>query len=431
MAGIGFLSNVAEELVALADEAGLQPQVQIGEPWWWVTSSRGLCLYDDAAKAAFGGSPVEIADVRAAMSAPQLALLDAAGVLLASSTATIAGAAKAAAPTANTLILVYLPGALDPQAPELRRANLPIGWARPAFDVLQLEDYEWVTSGRVGLRLAGYAQVDARLGYPHAEQHYVSGFVLTESDRADWREILAAASQATLRGVAEVFIWALPQVLRDGLTLFGEEQAVTPFDDVIFPIEIGAEASVSPSFSTNIVTSASGYEARNVEWQQARLRFDAGPGVRSDAELETLIGFFRARRGPAIGFRFRDPYDQSSNGMSGGPTALDQDIGTGDGAADRFVLTKDYGGGELRRITRPVPASVRVAVNGTELVTGWTLEAFGVVQFATAPAVAASVTAGFLFDVPVRFADDRLEVNRATFLAGEAPSVPLIEVREA
>lgn len=222
----------------------------------------------------------------------------------------------------------------------------------------------------------------------------------------------------------------MPQVLRDGLTLFGEEQAVTPFDDVIFPIEIGAETSVSPGFSTNIVTSASGHEARNVDWQQARLRFDAGPGVRSDSELETLIGFFRARRGPAIAFRFRDPYDQSSNGMSDVPTDIDQDIGTGDGDTDRFVLTKSYGGGELRRITRPVPASVRVAVDGTELVTGWTLEPFGVVQLTSAPAVGASVTAGFLFDVPVRFADDRLEVNRATFRAGEAPSVPLIEVRE-
>jgi uncharacterized protein (TIGR02217 family) len=431
VAAIGFLSDVAEELVTLAEAAGLQPQVQVGEPWWWVTPGRALCLYDDAAKAALGGNPVEIADVRATMSPAQIALLDEAGALLADSTAAIAAAAKAAAANAKTLILVYLPVLLDPLAPELRRANLPIGWARPAFDVLQLEDYEWVTSARVGLRLAGYAQADARLGYPRSEQHYVSGFVLAADDRAQWREILAAASEATQRGIAEVFLWALPQVLRDGLTLFGKEQAVNPFDDVIFPIEIGAEASVSPGFSTNIVTSASGYEARNAEWQQARLRFDAGPGVRSDAELETLIGFFRARRGPAIAFRFRDPYDQSSNGMSDVPTDIDQDIGTGDGIVDRFLLTKRYGDGELRRITRPVPASVRIAVDGTELTTGWTLEPLGVIQMATAPAVGASITAGFLFDVPVRFADDRLEVNRATFLAGEAPSVPLVEVREA
>ncbi len=429
-AGNGFLTDVAEALVDIAEQAGLQPQVQIGEPWWWVTASRGLCLYDDAAKAALGGNPVEIADIRAAMNAAQIELLDDAGALLAASTAGIAAAVKAAAPAATTLILVYLPGALDPLAPEVRRANLPVGWARPAFDVLQLEDYEWVTSGRTGLRIAGYAQADARLGYPHSEQHYVSGFVMSEADRGDWNEILGAAAQARDRGAAEVFLWALPQVLRDGLTIFGEEQAMAPFDDVIFPIEIGAEASVSPAFSTNIVTSASGHEARNVEWQQARLRFDVGPGVRSDSELEALIAFFRARRGPAIGFRFRDPYDQSSSGMSGSPTPLDQEIGEGDGAADRFVLTKSYGGGEVRRITRPVPASVRVAVDGTEIVSGWTLEPFGVVQMAAAPASGASITAGFLFDVPVRFADDRIEVNRATFLAGEAPSVPLVEVRE-
>jgi uncharacterized protein (TIGR02217 family) len=55
----------------------------------------------------------------------------------------------------------------------------------------------------------------------------------------------------------------------------------------------------------------------------------------------------------------------------------------------------------------------------------------GEVLFDEAPAAGAAITAGFLFDVPVRFADDRIEVNRATFLAGEAPSVPLIEIRES
>jgi uncharacterized protein (TIGR02217 family) len=203
-----------------------------------------------------------------------------------------------------------------------------------------------------------------------------------------------------------------------------------PFDDVTFPIEIGAEASVSPSFSTNVVTSASGNEYRNSNWQQARLRFDAGPGIRGDAEVETLLGFFRARRGAAVGFRFRDPYDFSSNGMSGAPSAADQPIGTGDGATVRFRLKKTYEGGEERRITRAVAGSVRVAVDSVERASGWTLEPLGEIVFAAPPADGASITAGFLFDVPVRFAEDRLDVNRATFLAGEAPSVPLVEIRE-
>jgi uncharacterized protein (TIGR02217 family) len=54
-----------------------------------------------------------------------------------------------------------------------------------------------------------------------------------------------------------------------------------------------------------------------------------------------------------------------------------------------------------------------------------------VIEFDVAPALGAAITAGFLFDTPVRFADDRIEINRATFMAGEAPSVPLVEVREA
>jgi uncharacterized protein (TIGR02217 family) len=153
--------------------------------------------------------------------------------------------------------------------------------------------------------------------------------------------------------------------------------------------------------------------------------------VRSDADIETLLAFFRARRGAAIGFRFRDPYDFSSNGMAGSPTASDQQIGTGDGATIRFSLVKNYSGGEERRITRPVAGSVRMAVDGAEQASGWALEGGGEVVFDTPPAAGSVVRAGFLFDVPVRFADDRLEVNRATFQAGEAPSVPLIEIRES
>jgi uncharacterized protein (TIGR02217 family) len=430
-AAMTFLSSVAVQLVDIARDAGLPAQVQIGEPWWWVTPERAICLYDDAARAALGGDPVDIADVRGPLGSEQLALLDDAGGLLASSTAQIVTAIKLADPDARVLLLVYLPGTLDSAAPELRRANLPDAWAWPTFDVLQVEDYEWVTTGRTGRRANAYAQVDARLGYPVARQHYLSGFVPSGDDRESWKSIIDAATEARRRGCAEVFLWALPQVLRDGLTIFGEESAVTPFDDITFPIEIGNEASVSPNFSTNIVTTASGFESRNANWAQARLRFDAGPGVRGDAELETLLGFFRARRGPAVAFRFRDPYDYSSSGMTGDPTATDQIVGTGDGSTDRFALVKHYGAGEMRRVTRPVPGSVKVAIDGTELVTGWLCGDQGIIEFEDAPDEGAEVTAGYLFDVPVRFADDRIEVNRATFLAGEAPSIPLIEVREA
>ena len=429
-AAIAYLGRIAAQLVGIAVDAGLVPRLQVGEPWWWITGDHRICLYDDAARAALGGNPPVIADVRGAKSAAEKALLDGAGALLASATAAVFASARAAAAATVTHLLVYLPGPLDPAAPELRRANLPLGWAWPAADVLQLEDYEWVTAGYGERRRGGYAIASERLGYAPAAQHYLSGFAAA-GQPGDWREIVAAADEARARGVAEVLIWALPQVLRDGLTLFGGEDGVDAFEDVEFPIAIGADASVAPGFSTNVVTSASGHEYRNANWASARLRFDAGPGVRGDGELETLIGFFRARRGSAVGFRFRDPYDHSSAGMTGVPGSADQAIGTGDGSAVRFELVKHYGSGEVRRITRPVAGSVRVAVDGTARPAGWTLAPMGVVIFDTPPAAGAEVSASYLFDVPVRFGEDRLEINRASFLAGAAPSVPLIEVREA
>jgi uncharacterized protein (TIGR02217 family) len=44
------------------------------------------------------------------------------------------------------------------------------------------------------------------------------------------------------------------------------------------------------------------------------------------------------------------------------------------------------------------------------------------------PGVGAAVTAGFLFDVPVRFDTDYLEVDLSAFAAGAIPSIPLIEI---
>ncbi len=424
---MGWLRAVAQAFAALAVEAGQAVRFQIGEPWWWVMPDGRICLYDAETVSAI--APVPIPDVRGALDTAQTATLDAAGAVLAGSTAALCAAVREEAPDAECLLLVYLPTVLD--GDEVKRANAPLGWAAPAFNVLQLEDYDWVISGRGGATAQAVDAMADRLGYPLAQQHYLAGFVLEPGEAGeDWPKIEAAADAAARRGTAEVFAWALPQVIRDGFVHFqiGEDQ-VDAFEDVSFPLALGREAAVAPAFQTAIVTTANGVEQRNAEWADARLEFDAGPGVRSEADLQALLAFFRARRGAAVGFRLQDPFDNSSNGMTGAPGALDQLLGEGDGARTDFSLIKNYGG-QVRRITRPVPGSVLVSVGGEALESGWTLAAKGVIEFAEAPAAGVPVRAGYRFDVPVRFADDRLALNRATFLAGEAPSVPLIEIRE-
>ncbi|GAA0738068.1 DUF2460 domain-containing protein [Sphingomonas japonica] len=425
---MGYLHAVAQAFVAIGQGAELPIRFQIGEPWWWVTPQGVPCLYDDAARVAFGGDPTVMTSIRGSKNQAERDLLDAAGALLAQSTAALGDAVRAQAPGAELLLLAYLPTVLDAEAPEAMRANLPLGWARPAFDVLQLEDYDWAATGNVGASRRGVALAEARLGYPAAEQHYLAGFVLRPDQSDQWRAIDAAAEVGRRRGVAATFVWALPQVLRDGYVHFDEEEPVEGFDDVRFPIALGRAAEVSPETGSTILTSASGHEQRNASWAGARTRYDVGPGVRSHADIAALLGFFRARMGPVRGFRLQDPFDHSSRGDGAPPSPFDQAIGEGDGQTLRFALVKNYGA-VARRITRPVAGSVRIAIGGDETA-GFTLDAGGWIDLDTAPEPGAIVTAGFAFDVPVRFAEERLNVSGATFQAGEAASVPLIEIRE-
>lgn len=421
-AAMAYLQTIARAFVAIGTAAGLVPRFQVGEPWWWVTAEGQPCLYDARAVAAF--DPVPIPTVHGALSAEQRATLDAAGAMLAASTAALCAAVRQDQPSCQTHLLTYLPTVLDARAPEAKRMNMPLGWASPAFDVLQLEDYDWVTAGDTASTRDGVALAEARLNYPPERQDYLSGFVLRTTDKAQWGAVDAAAAAALGRGVRGAHVWALPQVMRDGFVHWGPldegEDAVDAFDDVLFPLALGAEAEVTPEFSTAVTTGAGGHESRNASWAEARTRYDAGPGVRSEADIAALIGFFRAQRGPARAFRLRDPFDAE---------AIDAAIGTGDGINRRFELVKHYGRA-TRRITRPVAGTLVVRLDGA-VTQGFSLEPLGIVVLDVPPEAGVAVTASFAFDVPVRFAEDRLTVSRATFLAGAAPSVPLIEVREA
>ena len=211
--------------------------------------------------------------------------------------------------------------------------------------------------------------------------------------------------------------------------------AIPPdFHEVRFPLDVSLRGSGGPVRLTEIVTLASGREHRNGRWADSRRRYDAGLGIRTLDALHAVLGFFEERRGRLYGFRYRDRVDHRSGPPTReiGPT--DQALGTGDGATRVFALAKTYGTGPLpyrRTIAKPVAGSVRVAVAGVER----TAAAFacdpatGLVTFASPPPAGALVTAGYEFDVPVRFDTDDLTIDLAAFTAGEIPRVPLIEIR--
>ena len=204
------------------------------------------------------------------------------------------------------------------------------------------------------------------------------------------------------------------------------------FDDVRFPPQISRGSSGGPERRTEIVVTGSGAEERNSRWAHSRRRYNAGFGVKSLDDIHLVIGFFEERRGRLHGFRWKDHLDFKSGAPGAAVSPLDQAIGTGDGAAARFQLVKRYGSGlrdYLRVITKPVAGSVRVAVGGQE-VTGFALDALtGVVSLASVPRAGAPVTAGFHFDVPVRFDTDELRINLTQFAGGDIPDIPIVEIR--
>ena len=206
------------------------------------------------------------------------------------------------------------------------------------------------------------------------------------------------------------------------------------FHAIRFPLDVALGARGGPERATDIVTLASGREERNSRWFASRRRYNAGYGVKSRADMQAVLAFFEERRGRFHSFLWRDGLDHSSSGGDGTPTALDQAIGTGDGVRTVFQLSKRYGASfdpYMRSISKPVAGSVKVAVAGVTLSTGYSVDsATGLVTFTAALATGAAVTAGFLFDVPVRFDIDRLDIELTSFDAADVPAIPLVEVLE-
>jgi uncharacterized protein (TIGR02217 family) len=207
------------------------------------------------------------------------------------------------------------------------------------------------------------------------------------------------------------------------------------FHEVRFPAALSFGSAGGPERLTEVVTLANGHEERNAPWKHSRRRYDAGIGMRSLDDIEVLIAFFEARAGRLYGFRWKDWSDFKSCRPSQEPGFGDQVIGLGDGENTEFSLAKTYQSGPhsyIRPIQKPVSGSVRVGVQGiayADPAQFTVVVETGVVTFVDPPALGVEVTAGFEFDVPVRFDSDRIFTSLSSFQAGEIPDVPVVELR--
>lgn len=207
------------------------------------------------------------------------------------------------------------------------------------------------------------------------------------------------------------------------------------FHEVRFPASLSFGSVGGPERRTDIVTLANGFEERNTPWAHSRRRYDAGLGMRSLDDIEMLISFFEARQGQMFGFRWKDWSDFKSGAATADVGKGDQVIARGDGETTAFQLIKTYSSGGVsyvRPITKPVLGTVRLGLDQDEMREGVDFEVDlprGVVTFASPPPKQVEITAGFEFDVPVRFDTDKIQTSVASFQAGDVPNVPVVEVR--
>lgn len=207
------------------------------------------------------------------------------------------------------------------------------------------------------------------------------------------------------------------------------------FHEVRFPADLSFGSVGGPERRTDIVTLTSGFEERNTPWAHSRRRYDAGLGLRSLDDVSALIAFFEARQGQLYGFRWKDWADYKSCAPSRTVATGDQVIARGDGVTKSFQLIKTYTSGEgsyARPITKPVAGTVVAAVQDDQMFEGVHFEidtSTGIITFTEAPMNDVEISAGFEFDVPVRFDTDGINVSVSRFRAGQVPDVPVVEVR--
>lgn len=205
-------------------------------------------------------------------------------------------------------------------------------------------------------------------------------------------------------------------------------------DDIRLPEKWSKGSAGGPEFLTGVVPLSDGSEYRPGRWTEPLRRYEIAHNVKRPEDIAELRTFHIGRRGRQRGFLLKDWIDYTSapDGNTA-PSQTDQPLGTGDGAATEFQLVKRYADPVNPLdwpVLYPVTGTLVVAADGVLIGSGISVDrGTGVVTITPAPANGVVLTAGFEFDVPVRFDDDWLSVTWDTINSRSAGSVPLQELR--
>lgn len=206
--------------------------------------------------------------------------------------------------------------------------------------------------------------------------------------------------------------------------------AIDPFVDERLPEQVERGARGGPEFRTGVRPLDSGYESRNAFWAQPRQSWDISYGVQYKEDMEEVRDFFYARMGRLVGFRFKDWSDYEVDVLLA--------TGTSGDTRTSFQAFKSYSSGGFsfnRTLRKLVAGTVEVRKNGALLPQGPGAGGYqvdvntGIITLGTALVLNDQLRLKAEFDVPVRFMNDRLDVQMETFQAGSIPAIPIIELK--
>lgn len=200
---------------------------------------------------------------------------------------------------------------------------------------------------------------------------------------------------------------------------------IVDFEEVRFPEKIAYSPLGGPQFKTTVNELASGFEQRNVEWSKALGRWDVAYGPKREADKELILNFFMARRGRAIGFRFKDWIDYKLPRQS---------IGLTNGAATTFQIYKRYPSGPGfydHDIKKVVSGTLLMWVNGAQIGSPNVDVNTGIVTLTGPQAVTIgqNIEIQCEFDKPVRFDTDHFTGTVSNFKTYEWQNIVIKELR--
>lgn len=221
---LAYMKRVSEECLDILVSNNMQPILQMGEAWWWWNENdrpnQPPCFYDNATKTKYSNEfGTDMPEYESSWSENyDETMMQWLNQQLCEYSDGLRSVVKSSKYLNGLYMALFFPPSVTDveRVPSMiQKVNYLENAYNPSkLDVLELEDYDWVTGDSVHHNEV--YDIGNKLGFANNQLHYYGGFVQYENDAVPyWRLINTAMDTAFEKEFGEVFVWAGSQVRRD------------------------------------------------------------------------------------------------------------------------------------------------------------------------------------------------------------------------